>query len=70
MHCTLTRIHTQWLQIAVALTLTEVTVSEGALEQFVRISFVNSASQSGIVQPFSGNPGYLKGLPLLVSWRS
>ncbi|KAF5835100.1 hypothetical protein DUNSADRAFT_7906 [Dunaliella salina] len=52
-------------QVSVGLTLTDVAASAGAHRQFVRVVFVDAAQQVDVLQPFSGNPGYLRGLPLL-----
>eukprot|EP00967_Tisochrysis_lutea_P073251 scaffold97998_cov18-Tisochrysis_lutea.AAC.1 len=53
-------------QISVALTLTDVQASAGTHRQFVRVIFVDAAQQVEVLQPYSGNPGYMRGLPLLV----
>lgn len=53
-------------QITIALTLTDVDASVGVHRHFVRVNFVESAQRSEVLQPFSGNPGYQRGLPLLV----
>jgi hypothetical protein len=48
--------------------VTDLAASESGCEQAVRVSFVQSTqADTRTLQTFSGNPGYLKGYPVLVS---
>jgi hypothetical protein len=57
------------LQILVSMIVTDLAATESGFEQSVRVSFVQSTqADTRTLQTFSGNPGYLKGFPLLVSF--
>lgn len=55
------------VQILVSMVVTDLAATESGFEQAVRVTFVQSTqTDTRTLQTFSGNPGYLKGFPVLV----
>ena len=56
------------LQMNVSLVVTNFSQYDSVFPQSVRVDFVDyTVLQAQVVQPYSGNPGYIYGYPVLVS---